>query len=138
MSSKNIHVQLAHCDHIELQILASGAVSIQVQGCSQMMSLTQHLQQTYGADFRVWPYPSGVSHAELLWKEFLQKLHQKWTPPYTDEEVCHCRKVSLKRVEEAILRGALTTEMITEKTQASSACGTCRPDVDKILAWRKS
>lgn len=122
---------------------------IQVMGCQQMMEETTNYLKKFGTDFLSWPYPfssnkNGVNHVELLWTEFLLKAAKTldpktqlvWNPPCTSDEVCHCRKVSLAKIEESIFRGSTTVEMIKEKTQASSACGTCRPEVENILQYR--
>jgi NAD(P)H-nitrite reductase large subunit len=80
--------------------------------------------------------PEGHSTAELLIAEAILKARGEWHPTFTDEEVCHCRGVSLAVVDAAILCGAHTAEKVSAWTSASTACGTCRPDVETHLRFR--
>jgi bacterioferritin-associated ferredoxin len=82
------------------------------------------------------PLPEGTSPAELLVTEAVQKARGEWHPTFTDEEVCHCRGVSLKIVDAAVVCGAHSPEKVSAWTSASTACGTCRPDVETHLAFR--
>ncbi len=82
------------------------------------------------------PLPEGRSTAELMIAEAVSKLRNDWNPAFTDDEVCHCRNVPLKIVDAAVLCGAHTPEKVSAWTSASTACGTCRPDVETHLRFR--
>ncbi len=59
-----------------------------------------------------------------------------WCPPYKEEVICHCRGVKTNDVDIAIITGARTVSEIMRTTSASTACGTCQPDViDLIRYW---
>ena len=73
---------------------------------------------------------------DLMMREVLQKATGEWQEPFTEDELCHCRLVPTVVVDSAILAGAHTPEEVSRQTNASTQCGTCRPDVEKILAAR--
>ena len=82
------------------------------------------------------PLPKGTSTAAILLREVLLKAQGRWEYPYAHEELCHCRVVQTQTVDRAIVTGAHTPEEVSRQTSASTACGTCRPDVEKILKFR--
>ncbi len=82
------------------------------------------------------PLPEGTSIEAICLREALLKLKGEWNYPYTEEELCHCRAVPTAVVDQAICTGAHTTRQVSERTSASTACGTCRPDVEAILKFR--
>jgi nitrite reductase [NAD(P)H] large subunit len=54
----------------------------------------------------------------------------------TERLVCTCHKVTETGICEAIAGGAATMEAICAATRASTGCGSCRPDVERILTRR--
>lgn len=82
------------------------------------------------------PLPPGHSIAELMIAEAVLKARGEWKPVYTDDEICHCRVVPLATVDAAITCGAHTSAKVSAWTSASTACGTCRPDVEAHLKFR--
>lgn len=82
------------------------------------------------------PEPEGNSPASLLLRELVLKIQNRWSPPYQEEEICHCRGISLKTVDAAIVAGAHDSRKVSRWTSASTACGTCRPDVESYLRFR--
>ncbi len=113
-----------------------GKTRHRVIGCHRLMDLVAQLRTRDGDDPKKWQLPEGSSHEVLLVREFILKLNGTWKFPYEDEEICHCRMVPTRVVDQAILAGAHTTEAVTRATSASSACGTCRPDVQSLLNYR--
>jgi len=109
---------------------------LRVIGCSQTLNLLRDIRHQFGEDTSVWPLPTGTEHGALLLKEALEKQRGQWTFPYLHEELCHCRSVSTEKVDQTILAGAHTPEQVSRLTSASTACGTCRIEVEKILRWR--
>lgn len=109
---------------------------LKVVGCSKTLELIRNSLSSYGRDLSAWPLPEGVDHSSLLLKEALTKRNKTWVFPYPHEELCHCRAVSAEKVNQAILAGAHSPEQVSRLTSASTACGTCRPEVEKILRWR--
>jgi assimilatory nitrate reductase catalytic subunit len=48
--------------------------------------------------------------------------------------VCACRNVRATRIETAIAGGACSVEAVGEATTAGSVCGSCRPEIARMLA----
>jgi bacterioferritin-associated ferredoxin len=105
-------------------------------GCFEFTQLVKNYRATFGNDVYKWPVPSGTTHAEMVIREFVLKLKGTWDYPYKDEEICHCRHVKTKTVDQAIVNGAHTHELASRWTGCSTACGTCKPDVEKIIKYR--
>ncbi len=82
-----------------------------------------------------WPLPEGNTVAAILLREVILKARGEWKPPFDEVELCHCRAVPLKNVEDAIRSGAHTSQVVSRWTSASTACGTCRPDVEALLEY---
>src|SRR4051812_48972953 len=68
---------------------------------------------------------SGISHWDILIDEIINKLKGTYKFPLEDEELCHCRKIAAKKVDESVVLGAHTPEKVRAWTSASSGCGTC-------------
>ena len=81
-------------------------------------------------------YPNGSTTEDMLLRELILKLKGEWKYPYEAEDVCHCRVVSRETVDRAIVVGAHTPKKVSDWTSASTACGTCRPDVEAMIAYR--
>ncbi len=105
-------------------------------GCLEFTQLIKNYRANFGNDVFKWPVPKGASHSEIMIREFILKLKGNWDYPYKDEELCHCRHVSTTTVDKAILNGAHTHELASRWTGCSTACGTCKPDVEKIIKYR--
>lgn len=119
-----------------LKVTSLEPFKMEVIGCHQLMEALNQFKKSHGDNIKNWPLPVTKDHSSLLIKELILKLNGQWKHVYTDEEVCHCRTISLETIELAIYHGATTAERVTQMTTASSACGTCRPDVEKILKFR--
>lgn len=65
----------------------------------------------------------------------LRKLLLNEKRPYDDEELCHCRVVTTSKVMNSIWYGAETTEDVARVTSAGTACGTCRPNSQKLIDY---
>lgn len=109
---------------------------VKALGCTQLLSLVRKFQIQFGQDPKAWPLPKGVSHSELLLKEVLLKSRGQWSFPFQEVELCHCRSVPAELVDQAIVAGAHQCEVVGRQTSASTSCGTCRPDVQKIIDFR--
>lgn len=105
-------------------------------GCSEFTLLIKNYRSKFGSNVFNWPVPVGQSHSEMIVREFILKLKDQWEYPYKDEEICHCRHVKTKTVDQAVLNGAHTHELAMQWTSCSTACGTCKPDVEKVIKYR--
>ena len=119
-----------------LEVTSVVPFKMKIIGCDKLHKKLAELKNQYGSDLTKWPLQIDYTHVALLLNELILKLQNKWVHPYPHEEVCHCRTISLETVEQAIMNGADTPEMVSKWTSASTACGTCRPDVEKILKFR--
>jgi bacterioferritin-associated ferredoxin len=122
-------------DLIELD-LSQSTPQVKVLGCTEILSLVRRFQMQHGKDPQKWPLPTGISHSELLLKEVLLKSRNQWVYPYQHTELCHCRAVETETVDQAIIAGAHQCEVVSRQTSASTACGTCRLDVQTIIDFR--
>lgn len=136
MEDKVYRAELVGRDWIEIQVLPSNKFRMRAVGCPELLALLRKSQVQFGTDPRIWPVPSGVSHSELLLKEVLLKSRNQWTYPYEHLEICHCRAVATETVDQAIVAGAHSAKAVSRRTSASTACGTCREDVQKIIDFR--
>ena len=130
-----IFVRFAECDRIEASFDA-GTWQLVAFGCTQVLDLLKTMQQKFGKEITAWPQPEGAEHAEMLVRELILKAQGKWQYPYLHEELCHCRTVATLKVDEAILMGAHKVSQVSRQTSASTACGTCRPEVERIIDYR--
>lgn len=105
-------------------------------GCSHTLKLIKSYKSQYGENVLGWPLPTGQTHSEILLREVILKATGRWHYPYEHEELCHCRNIALKVVDAAIVSGAHDPETVSRLTSASTACGTCRLDVEKIIDYR--
>lgn len=130
-----IRVELEDRDFLEVE---SDGTSMKVfmLGCTEFMGMMQKMKKHFGVDISKWPLPEGQDHSSILLREMILKLRGEWVFPYSENEVCRCRSVSTKTVDQVVIAGAHTCENVTRQTSASSACGTCRPDVQKIIDYR--
>lgn len=123
------------CEGEDLQ--APGRVlKVDMKGCTEFMEMMQKMKRHFGADISKWPLPESNDHSSMLLREMILKLRGEWKFPYEEAEVCHCRTVATHAIDQAVLAGAHTPEIVTRQTSASTACGTCRPDVQKIIDYR--
>lgn len=137
-----IKVELQGRDFIEVEcegesLQTPGAVkSVSVLGCTEFMEMMQKMRKHFGSNVTAWPLPEGRDHSSLLLREMILKLRGEWDFPYQHAEICHCRTVQTQTVDQAVIAGAHTPEVITRQTSASTACGTCRTDIQKIIDYR--
>ncbi|XGC79520.1 bacterioferritin-associated ferredoxin [Bdellovibrio bacteriovorus] len=137
-----LKAELAGRDYIEVDcegedLQKPGKVQkVSVLGCSEFMDMIRKMRRSFGSDIAKWPVPEGTDHSSLLLKEMVLKLRGQWQFPYAHAEICHCRTVATETVDQAIIAGAHSAEVVTRQTSASTACGTCRPEVQKIIDYR--
>lgn len=128
-------VKLQGQDQIEAEKNDSGHWKVTASGCYDFLNAINTLVKL-GPNPEIWPLPEGDSHVDLLLREFIMKVRGEWDFPYKDEETCHCRIIPTSVVDHAIINGAHHTAQVSRETSASTACGTCRPDVQKMIDYR--
>ncbi|MBX2986656.1 MAG: (2Fe-2S)-binding protein [Bdellovibrionaceae bacterium] len=116
--------------------LENGTCRLRLIGCEALLQQVRALRERHGDDPQSWALPAGSGHTDMLIRELILKRRGEWDFPYKDAEICHCRLVATVIVDQAIVTGAHTPEVVSRWTSASTSCGTCRPDVEKIIAYR--
>jgi bacterioferritin-associated ferredoxin len=129
-NQEKICVEIPGRDRIEYE-----AGTLKVIGCSELRELISRLQKG-GKDVSKWPIPEGSSHSMMLVRELILRARGEWQFPIQEAETCHCRAVPTKTVDQAVLCGAHNIEKVRRLTSANTACGTCFPEVEKILQYR--
>ena len=121
-------------DRIEAEKVGS-AWKFKVIGC---VALQKEVAQRSSAeaDLMQWSLPVGVDHCDLLIRELILRARGEWKLPFEEAELCHCRNVPTEVVDQAILSGAHECARVSSATSASTACGTCKPDVQKMINYR--
>lgn len=110
--------------------------SLRVVGGPELLQLAEQWRPHFRGAVESVPLPVGETPAVLLMRELVLKAQSKWALPYTEAELCHCRAIPTEKVDQAIVYGAHRPEVVSRRTSASTACGTCRPNVQSILAYR--
>jgi bacterioferritin-associated ferredoxin len=128
-----ICVEIPGRDRIEYD--AKNPQVLKVIGCSQLQELIRALQST-GGDVATWKIPQGNSHSDLLVRELILRARGEWEFPVQEAETCHCRAVPTNTIDQAIVCGAHSIDKVRRLTSANTACGTCFPEVEKILNYR--
>lgn len=104
-------------------------------GCLPLLTLIENWRPRLNGELKTIEVPKGTSHQELLLKELLLRAKGEWVLPYDDDELCHCRAIPTRNVCEAIITGCHTPADVSRETSASTACGTCRPDVESLIKY---
>lgn len=73
---------------------------------------------------------------------YLLSLDSTWAAPVQEgmgesSVVCRCAGVTRGTLESAVEDGAVTVESVTAATRACTGCGTCRPEIEALLAQRR-
>lgn len=105
-------------------------------GSSQFLKLLKAVRLSIKGKLKDIILPEGSTSEALCLREVILKAKGEWQFPYLEEELCHCRGVLTAVVDGAICAGAHTSRKVSEQTSASTACGTCRPDVEAIIQYR--
>jgi len=50
-----------------------------------------------------------------------------------DTRICDCNAVSKAQIVDAVLRGARSVQAVCDATRAATGCGSCRPEVQRIV-----
>ena len=122
---------------VEFEISLTGgnvtSVIWHAQGCHLLLSAAEKFAHDLAdQNLQNSNLKFGNHHSALMISEIYDKLLDRWVKP-EEIEICHCRKIDKSVINEAILLGAHTPEKVRAWTTASSGCGTCRPEVQKLI-----
>lgn len=136
---KQIHIHWPGHDEImfDFDTESNLVTRLRVIGCAETMIKLKTLKENYaGRSVLDWPVPNGTSHSEMLIRELLLKVQNKWVYPFQEQQLCQCREVPTSDVDQAILSGAHTIHQVTMATGAASACSSCSIHIERILDYR--
>ena len=141
--SLNIEVGQEGRDFARLEATVTDAglsnVQLKLYGCHAFLRAGAKLRtQLEQMNLSEIPLLTAEGHMGQLLNELLLKARGGWVYPYDEAELCHCRQVATCKVDAAIVHGAVSSEEVSRKTSAGTGCGTCRPDIDKIIEFRQA
>ncbi len=107
---------------------------IHVIGSTLLLATIAQLRKTNGNDPRKWPELEVLkTEDDLLINEFILKCKSEFKLAYEHAELCHCRMITAEKVFDSIKQGCRTIEDVGRTTLAGTGCGSCRPDIEKLL-----
>ena len=104
-----------------------------VIGSLNLLEKAKFLKQNFPKSISDLKAPNEKDASSLLLKELILRVKGEWSDT-EDPEICHCRKISQRTIERAILLGANTIEKVRKRTSANTGCGACMPDVQQLLS----
>lgn len=110
--------------------------SFRAVGGLRLLKLIEQWRDKMNGNLSKIPLPEGKTTEAIILREVLLKAKGEWNCPFNEDELCHCRAIPTKTVDEAIVTGAHSAEEVSRLTSASTACGTCRPDVEAMIKYR--
>lgn len=131
-----IRIALENRDEILFDLQEDGSYTLQAKGCWDLLTRVQKIRDYKNID--QIPLPLENDHVSMILREVILRAQNKWESPYPDEELCHCRFVATKKVEQAILAGAHDLASIGRACSAGITCGSCKPDIEALLKSRLS
>lgn len=135
---KKIKVGFQGMDQVEVSFQETGdhieILQIEAVGTLELLQALKNWKQSFPVNKSNLKSPSGKTPHELLLKELTLRLGEQWPLQNDEDELCHCRKTPQSSVERAVVLGARTVEQIRARTSANTGCGTCLPDVERVLA----
>jgi bacterioferritin-associated ferredoxin len=137
VTKKTYRAEIDHQDWMEL-VVSKSENRLKGAGCSSVLRVLREFKDQLKGDPSSWEIPKGVDHGSKLMRELVLKARGEWKFPYEEEELCHCRMVKTKTVDQAVLKGAHTVEEVARKTTAGTGCGTCRYNTEEIINYRKT
>ena len=133
--------EIPHREWVEFDFHVNGEnlitdIHFRTNGCFDMIAAAKNIVATQKGRPLSQLSHKGANHWDILIREVFERVNGTFKFPNVETEVCHCRRIPATRIDEAIILGAHTPEQVTAWTTASSGCGTCRPEVEKIIAFR--
>lgn len=142
---------MAKCESVQVRFLGRDQIDVEFEleaqivkeikitkmsGCSEFERAARMFVEKINRD-RSWPTDwSGVDHASILLRELVLRAAGRFQLPYKEPELCHCRAVPTDVVDRAIISGCHSIESVARSTSAGTSCGTCKPDTEKLIAYR--
>src|SRR5690606_6303912 len=91
------HARMDGSDELELTLeIDQGEIrssQLKAIGCPELLQLVVDWRPRLKGRVEDLPLPEGNGHEVMLLREVLLKAKGQWQPPYTDEELCHCRVI---------------------------------------------
>lgn len=107
---------------------------IHVIGSATFLNAVSQMRKINGDNPLAWPNLETLKNEDdLLLNEFILKCKSSFKLAYEHAELCHCRMVPAEKVYDSIKQGCRTIEEVGRTTMAGTGCGSCRPDIEKLL-----
>ena len=107
---------------------------INVIGSQTLLAKLTQLRKISGDNPTTWPVIEFLkTEDDLLVNEFILKCRAEFKLVYEHAELCHCRMIPAEKVFDAIKQGCKTVDDVGRTTLAGTGCGSCRPDIEKLL-----
>ena len=138
---ESVQVRFLGRDRIDVEFefeaqLVKGIKITEMSGCSGFERAARTLVEQINRD-KNWPTAwVGADHAAILLRELVLRAEGRFQLPYREPELCHCRAVPTEVVDRAIVSGCHSIESVARCTSAGTSCGTCKPDTEKLIAYR--
>lgn len=142
MSPQLIHIFLGHEGREELDLklwVHLGTIkSSQLSGIGgpELLDLLEIWRPKLVGQLCDLEVPLGSEVGAIFLREAILKACGKWKFPVDSEYLCHCRMVSTTTIDLAIIRGAHTPQEVSDRTSASTGCGTCQVNVEEVISYR--
>jgi bacterioferritin-associated ferredoxin len=136
---KTFLVEVLGHDRLEVEFKGEEISSVKAIGCFNFLELINKYVNQYGFNISNWVVPEGKTHQDLLLKQLILKVRGLWkscSQLGLEDELCHCRKIPSRVVDDCIHRGFADIQSIRRLTSANTACGTCLPEVEKLITER--
>lgn len=92
---------------------------------------TVRLQTTIGNAAKIYPWQvMRFIRTGNIWPEEIGSTVNAWP---SSAIVCQCMSVTRGTITDCVSQGACNTQMVSDKTGASSVCGSCKPLVQELI-----
>ena len=110
----------------------------EVVGSLELLKKMAELKAHHGSNPQTWPLLTAPkSPEEILINEFIHKSKGE-VFVYNHDELCHCRMVPTEKVKNAVKLGCHSVAEVSRTTLAGTGCGSCRKDIENVIAALKS
>lgn len=140
-----LNVKLSGYENLTVELNEQGEIeAYNLQGSETTLKLFERLLQSFGKKLSTWLIDGkdGIkgSHAELRSMLLIQEL--VWQSMgrskllYANEVVCTCRDIRCEAIDQAIIAGAHSVDLVSTWTTACTSCTSCKPKIERLLEYR--
>ena len=117
-------------DWVEIEV--NGAVQVRASGCLALLKRVKQIRgilktendlKNFNFEKNGLASPSMDGHENLLLSEVILRARGEWELPYKEDELCHCRAIPTRIVDQAILCGLLLRQVVLDVGQGVGGGG---------------